>query len=101
MRWVARWGLCSPASLPPIRSDSNLVSDAYALKNGLKAAVQGGTLWTVQFQAIALTLALALIGTLIVTFIVKLTIGLRATAEDEAAGLDISDHGEEGYILNK
>jgi Amt family ammonium transporter len=81
--------------------NSNLVSDAYAAKNGLKAAIEGGTLWSAQFQAIALTLALALVGTLIVTLIVKYTIGLRPTAEEEAAGLDISNHGEEGYLLNK
>jgi Amt family ammonium transporter len=81
--------------------NSNLVSEAYAMKNGLKAAIEGGTLWIVQLQAIALTLALAIIGTLIVTLIVKFTIGLRPTAEEEAAGLDISDHGEEGYLLNK
>jgi Amt family ammonium transporter len=81
--------------------NSNLVSEAYAMKNGLKAAIEGGTLWIVQLQAIALTLALAVIGTLIVTLIVKFTIGLRPTAEEEAAGLDISDHGEEGYLLNK
>jgi Amt family ammonium transporter len=81
--------------------NANLVSEAYAAKNGLKAAIEGGTLWMVQLQAIALTLALALVGTLIVTLIVKFTIGLRPTAEEEAAGLDISDHGEEGYLLNK
>jgi Amt family ammonium transporter len=44
-------------------------------------------------------LALALGGTLIITLVIKYTIGLRASAEDESAGLDISDHGEEGYIL--
>jgi len=81
--------------------NANLVSDAYAAKNGLKAAIEGGTLWMVQLQAITLTLALALVGTFIVTMIVKFTIGLRPSAEEEAAGLDISDHGEEGYILNK
>jgi Amt family ammonium transporter len=79
--------------------NSNLVSDAYAAKNGLKAAIEGGTLWIPQLQAIALTLALALGGTLIITLIIKYTIGLRASAEAESAGLDISDHGEEGYIL--
>ena len=29
--------------------------------------------------------------------VVKMLIGLRPTAEAENAGLDISDHGEEGY----
>ena len=81
--------------------NSNLVSDAYAAKNGLKAAIEGGTLWIAQVQAIGLTLVLAIVGTTIITFIIKFTLGLRPTPEAESGGLDISDHGEEGYILNK
>jgi Amt family ammonium transporter len=37
---------------------------------------------------------------MVITLIVKFTIGLRPSAEDEAAGLDITDHSEEGYLLN-
>jgi len=81
--------------------NSNLVSDAYAAKNGLKAAIEGGTLWIVQLQAIAITLALAIVGTVIIAFIVKAVIGLRPTPEVESSGLDVADHGEEGYILNQ
>ena len=81
--------------------NANLISDGYAAKNGLKAAIEGGTLWVAQLEAIGITLVLALVGTLVITLIVKFTIGLRPSAEDEAAGLDITDHGEEGYILNK
>lgn len=81
--------------------NSNLISDAYAAKNGLKAALEGGSLWLVQLQAIVFTLILAIIGTTIIAFVVKAVIGLRPTPEEESAGLDISDHGEEGYILNK
>jgi Amt family ammonium transporter len=33
----------------------------------------------------------------LIAFIVKIIIGLRPTAEVETAGLDISEHGEEGY----
>jgi Amt family ammonium transporter len=79
--------------------NSNLISDAYAAKNGLKVAIEGGTLWIPQLQAIAVTLALALGGTFIITMIIKATIGLRSTEEEEAAGLDLSDHNEEGYII--
>jgi Amt family ammonium transporter len=79
--------------------NSNLISDAYAAKNGLKAAIEGGTLWIPQLQAIALTLALALGGTFLITMVIKYTIGLRSTADEESAGLDLSDHNEEGYIL--
>jgi Amt family ammonium transporter len=81
--------------------NSNLVSEAYAAKNGLKAAVEGGTLWLVQLQAIGVTLVLAIIGATVLAFVVKFAMGLRPSVEDESAGLDISDHGEEGYILNK
>ena len=34
------------------------------------------------------------------TALVAATIGLRATEEGEAQGLDIADHGEEGYYNN-
>jgi Amt family ammonium transporter len=81
--------------------NSNLVSEAYAAKNGLKAAIEGHTLWIAQIQAIGVTLVLAVVGTVVIGFIIKLVIGLRPSQEDESAGLDISDHGEEGYILNK
>jgi Amt family ammonium transporter len=34
----------------------------------------------------------------IIAFIVKALVGLRPTVEAEQEGLDLSDHGEEGYI---
>jgi Amt family ammonium transporter len=50
-------------------------------------------------QAIGVTISwsLAIVGTLIILFIVDKTIGLRVSAEDERIGLDLSQHGEEGY----
>jgi Amt family ammonium transporter len=50
-----------------------------------------------QIKAIALTLVLAIAGTVVVAYIVKAVIGLRPSFEDESAGLDITEHGEEGY----
>jgi Amt family ammonium transporter len=44
--------------------------------------------------------ALAITGTLFLLFLVDKTIGLRISAADEAAGLDLSQHGEEGYDFN-
>ena len=52
-----------------------------------------------QVKAIGLTLVLAVVGTVIIAYIVKAVIGLRPTTEGEKEGLDLSDHGEEGYIL--
>ncbi len=50
-----------------------------------------------QLKAIIVTLLLAVVGTIIIAFIVKAVIGLRPTVEAEQEGLDLSDHGEEGY----
>src|ERR1051326_2777537 len=50
-----------------------------------------------QLKAIALTLVLAVIGTTIIAFGVKAVMGLRPVEDVELAGLDISEHGEEGY----
>jgi len=53
-----------------------------------------------QVKAIGLTLVLAVVGTVIIAYLVKAVIGLRPTPEEEEEGLDLSDHGEEGYILD-
>ena len=51
-----------------------------------------------QLKAMAFTIALSVIATVIIAYIVKATIGLRPTPEVESQGLDINEHGEEGYI---
>ena len=50
-----------------------------------------------QLKAIIVTLLLAVIGTTIIAYIVKAIVGLRVTPEVETAGLDLNEHGEEGY----
>jgi Amt family ammonium transporter len=50
-----------------------------------------------QIKAILLTLVLAVVGTTIIAFIVKAVVGLRPSEEVETIGLDLSEHGEEGY----
>ena len=62
--------------------------------------VVGNTLLSEQFKAIAVTLVLSLTATLILAYVVKALVGLRPTEEEEARGLDITDHGEEGYNYN-
>jgi ammonium transporter, Amt family len=58
----------------------------------------GQALWLAQLKAIAITIAVAVIGTLILGALVNVTIGLRIAPEIERQGLDINQHGEEGYI---
>jgi Amt family ammonium transporter len=52
-----------------------------------------------QFVGVLTAWVLAIAGTLVILKVVDLVIGLRATEEDEAQGLDLSQHGEEGYNL--
>jgi Amt family ammonium transporter len=66
------------------------------LNTNLKDIV-GKTLWFEQLKAIGITLCLAVLGTLFVAYLVKAVVGLRVSEDVETAGLDISEHGEEGY----
>jgi len=65
------------------------------------ASVVGSTLWLEQLKAMGVTLALALGGTAAIGYLLKVTLGLRPTAEDEESGLDLTDHGERGYHLSE
>jgi Amt family ammonium transporter len=40
---------------------------------------------------------LAIVGTLVILKLVDVTIGLRVSEDHEMQGLDLSQHGEEGY----
>ena len=53
-----------------------------------------------QLAAVAISWAISIVGTLVLLFAVDKLIGLRLSPEHEAAGLDLSQHGEEGYDLN-
>jgi len=44
-----------------------------------------------------LTLLLSVVATTIIALIVKAVVGLRVAEETEVAGLDLAEHGEEGY----
>jgi Amt family ammonium transporter len=50
-----------------------------------------------QIKAIGVTLVLSVVMTAIIAYIVKAVIGLRPTEEVETLGLDLAEHGEEGY----
>jgi Amt family ammonium transporter len=50
-----------------------------------------------QFIGVAIAWGLSLVGTLILLKIVDMVVGLRVSREEEIEGLDITQHGEEGY----
>ncbi len=53
-----------------------------------------------QSAGVAIAWLISIAGTLLLLFLVDKLMGLRVSAEDEAAGLDLSQHNEEGYDLN-
>ena len=50
-----------------------------------------------QLAGIAIAWVLAIVGTLVILKLVDMTIGLRVPEDHETQGLDLSQHGEEGY----
>ena len=50
-----------------------------------------------QFVAILIAWVLATVGTYLILKVVDLVIGVRVPADHEVQGLDLSQHGEEGY----
>jgi Amt family ammonium transporter len=50
-----------------------------------------------QLAGVAIAWVISIVGTLVLLKVVDVTIGLRVPAEDEEEGLDVTQHGEEGY----
>ena len=50
-----------------------------------------------QFVGVAIAWGLSIVGTLVILFVVDKTIGMRVSEDDEREGLDLTQHGEEGY----
>jgi ammonium transporter, Amt family len=53
-----------------------------------------------QLAGVAVAWCISAVGTLVLLFVVDKVIGLRVSPEEENAGLDLSQHGEEGYDFN-
>ena len=88
-------GILATAKVNGNLTDAN----SYAKANGLFKLVAEGGLLGQQLKAVAITLVLSIVGTVVIATIVKVIVGLRPTPEAESQGLDITDHQEEGYIL--
>jgi Amt family ammonium transporter len=87
-------GFFASASVNPNLTDAN----GAARENGLAALVAHGGLWLEQVKAIVITVALAITATVILAKVVKSVVGLRLPVEVERQGVDLAEHGEEGYI---
>ena len=49
---------------------------------------------------VAMAWVLAIVGTLVILKVVDVVIGLRVSEDEEIQGLDLSQHGEEGYAFD-
>ena len=52
-----------------------------------------------QLIGVGIAWAIAIVGSLIALKIADMIVGVRVTKEDEQQGLDLTQHGEEGYLL--
>lgn len=63
----------------------------------VQSRLNGGSILMEQFKAIGVTIILSVVGTAVIALIVKAVLGLRPDEEVETVGLDLAEHGEEGY----
>ena len=84
-------GVFANSAINPIFKDSagNVLPSGLLEGNGHQLLNQIG--------GIAIAWAISIVGTLVLLFLVDKTIGLRVSASDEIEGLDLTQHGEEGY----
>jgi ammonium transporter, Amt family len=61
--------------------------------------LEGGSRLPAQIAAVLITWALAGVATFVILKVIDLVIGVRVSEAEEVQGLDLSQHGEEGYIL--
>ena len=84
-------GIFASSTINPIFKD--------AQGNILASGVLEGNAHQLLNQLVAVVIAwlLAIVGTLIILKVVDVVVGLRVSQNDEIQGLDLSQHGEEGY----
>jgi ammonium transporter, Amt family len=84
-------GIFASSAVNPIFKNSQAV----ALPSGL---IEGNSHQMLnQLVGIVIAWGLAIVGTLVILKIVDLAVGLRVSDDHEVQGLDLSQHGEEGY----
>jgi Amt family ammonium transporter len=64
--------------------------------NSVVAGLKDGLL-VEQFKAVGLTIVWSVVATAIIAYAIKAVLGLRPDPEVETAGLDVAEHGEQGY----
>ena len=76
--------------------DIGALNGASGTKLGL---IEGGTVIKGQIAAVVVTWVFSIVATFIILKVVDVIVGLRVTPQEEARGLDVTQHEEEGYIF--
>jgi len=84
-------GIFAVSAVNPIFKDAH--------GNPLPSGLIEGNAHQLLHQSVGVVIAwvLAIVGTLVILKIVDVVVGLRVSEDDEVQGLDLSQHGEEGY----
>ncbi len=61
--------------------------------------IEGGNVFVGQVAAVAITWVFAIVVSFFLLKVLDATMGLRVSKSEEIQGLDLSQHGEEGYIF--
>lgn len=75
------------------------VGDPAVVQGNNLGILEGGPVLVPQVMAVLCTWALAGVATFIILKLLDVTMGLRVPQQAEVQGLDLSQHGEEGYIF--
>jgi Amt family ammonium transporter len=86
-------GIFAVRAINPVFKDAQGTAQAVGLIDGNPGQVLN------QLVGIVIAWVLAVVGTLAILKVVDLVVGLRVAGEHEVQGLDLSQHGEEGYNL--
>ena len=86
-------GVFAVKAINPIFKNAQGAATAVGLIDGHPAQVLN------QFVGVGMAWVLGVVGTLVILKIVDWAVGLRVTEDQEVQGLDLSQHGEEGYNL--
>ena len=79
---------------------NSVVTGGVGVSDGILSGLADGSIkqFVAQVEAVLLTVVMAVVATLLIGTVVKLVCGgLRAPEEEEENGLDVTEHGEEGY----
>ena len=86
-------GVFAVKAINPIFKNAQGTTTAVGLIDGHPTQVLN------QLVGVVIAWLLAVVGTLVILKVVDLAVGLRVAPEQEIQGLDLSQHGEEGYNL--